>query len=82
MGRLRDHYDDETYCQAVERGCRRVGVPKWTPGQLRHNAGTSIRREHGLEAARLILGHRSASTTQIHAEKDGAKAMRIMKEMG
>ena len=78
----RDHYDDESYCQAVERACEKAGVAKWTPGQLRHNAGTEIRREYGREAARLILGHRSASTTEIYAEKDKAKAIEIMKEMG
>ena len=82
LRRLRDHYDDETYCQAVERGCRKAGVPKWTPGQLRHNAGTSIRREYGLEAARLVLGHRSASTTEIYAEKDREKAQEIMRKIG
>jgi integrase len=78
----RDHYDDDTYCQAVERACKRAGVPKWTPGQLRHNAGTRIRRKYGLEAARLILGHRSAATTEIYAEKDMAGAIQLVKEMG
>ena len=74
---MRDHYDDETYCQAVERACCKAGVPKWTPGQLRHNAGTKIRRKYGIEAARLVLGHQSASTTEIYAEKDAEEAARI-----
>ena len=78
----RNHYDDETYCQAVGRACTRAGVPKWTPGQLRHNAGTELRRKYGLEAARLILGHRSATTTEIYAENDLTKALQIMKEVG
>jgi integrase len=78
----REHYDDETYCQAVERACRRAGVPKWTPGQLRHNAATRVRRKYGLEAARLVLGHRSATTTEIYAEKDMAEALRIVKDLG
>ena len=78
----RDHYDDETYCQAVERACKKAGVPKWTPGQLRHNAGTTIRHKYGLEAARLVLGHRSASTTEIYAEKDMAEAIRIVRDLG
>jgi integrase len=30
---------------------------RWPPHQLRHNAGTNIRREFGVEAARVILGH-------------------------
>jgi len=78
----REHYDDEAYCQAVERACRKAGVPKWTSGQLRHNAGTRIRHKYGLEAARLILGHRSAATTEIYVEKDMAEAIRVMQEMG
>jgi integrase len=78
----REHYDDETYCRAVKRLCKQAGVPKWTPNQLRHNAGTDIRRKHGLEAARLILGHRSMATTEIYAEKELDEAIRIMKEMG
>ncbi len=78
----REHYDDETYCQAVLRACKKAGVPKWTPGQLRHNAGTTIRHKYGLEAARLVLGHRSAVTTEVYAEKDLGKAIRIMKEVG
>ena len=78
----RDHYDDETYCQAVERACQKAGVPKWTPGQLRHNAATRIRQKYGLEAARLLLGHRSATTTEIYAEKDMSEAIRIVKDLG
>jgi integrase len=66
----RERYDDESYCQAVQRGCRRAGVPVWTPGRLRHNAGTRIRKEFGAEAARLVLGHRHLSTTEIYAERD------------
>ena len=74
----REHYDDESYCQAVERACKKAGVPKWTPGQLRHNAATDIRRRYGIEAARLVLGHMSTTTTEIYAEKDLAEAKRIM----
>jgi len=68
--------------QAVERACTKAGVPKWTPGQLRHNAATRIRRKYGLEAARLVLGHRSASTTEIYAEKDMVEAVQIVKDLG
>jgi integrase len=80
--RPREHYDDESYCRRVKRLCQQAGVPKWTPHQLRHSAATEIRRKHGLEAARLILGHRSAVTTEIYAEKELQEAIRIMKEIG
>ena len=79
---LRRHYDDESYCQAVKRACKKAGVPKWTPGQLRHNAGTKIRHKYGLEAARIILGHSSAATSEIYAEIDREKAKEIMSEIG
>ena len=78
----KEHYNDESYCRAVKRLCNVAGVPKWTPNQLRHNAGTDIRRKHGLEAARLILGHRSMATTEIYAEIELAEAVKIMKQMG
>lgn len=54
----------------------------WHPHQLRHNAATRLRREFGIEAARVILGHRSAAVTHIYAEADVEKATRIMAEVG
>lgn len=78
----RDHYDDESYCQAVQRACKRAGVPVWTPGRLRHNAGTRIRRAYGVEAARLVLGHQHVSTTEIYAERDMEKYRGIIQELG
>jgi integrase len=78
----RDHYDDESYCQAVERACTRAKVPRWTPGRLRHNAGTQVRSEFGAEAAQLVLGHQNLSTTEIYAEKDMARYRDIMKRIG
>jgi integrase len=79
---VRDHYDDESYCQAVERACKRAGVPRWTPGRLRHNAGTEVRSKFGAEAAQLVLGHQNLSTTEIYAEKDRKQYAAIMKEIG
>jgi integrase len=78
----RDHYDDESYCQAVQRACRRAGVPEWTPGRLRHNAATRIRHKYGAEAARLVLGHRHLSTTEIYAERDLDRYREIVAELG
>ncbi len=78
----RECYDDETYCRAVKRGCLRAEVPVWTPNQLRHTAATFIRETYGLEAAKIILGHHSAVTTEIYAEKDAKIAKNIMREIG
>lgn len=54
----------------------------WSPNRLRHNAATFLRREFGIDAARVILGHSSAATTEIYAELDQAKALKIMGEVG
>ncbi len=78
----RDHYNDEGYCQAVERACKRAGVPKWTPGRLRHNAGTKVRAEFGAEAAQLVLGHQNLSTTEIYAEKNQKRYEEIITKIG
>lgn len=78
----RNHYDDETYCRAVKRACGRAGVPNWTPNQLRHTAATFIREKYGLEAAKIILGHQSAVTTEIYAEKDLQAAIKIVETIG
>jgi hypothetical protein len=43
----------------------------WHPHQLRHNAATELRREFGLDTARVILGHRS---TAAIAGRHGPKA--------
>ncbi len=55
---------------------------RWSPNQLRHSAGTEIRKRFGLEAAQVILGHASADVTQVYAERDLQKAVQIMREVG
>ena len=52
------------------------------PNQLRHNAGTFLRKEFGLDAAQVVLGHRSAAVTEIYAELDQLKAADIMAKIG
>ena len=54
----------------------------WHPHQLRHNAATRLRREYGLEAAQVILGHKTLAVTEIYAEKNVAKAREIMGAVG
>jgi integrase len=54
----------------------------WHPHQLRHNAGTLLRKNFGVEAAQVILGHATLSVTEIYAEKNVAQAMKIMAEVG
>jgi integrase len=54
----------------------------WAPNQLRHAAAIRIRAAYGIEAARIILGHSSAVTSEIYAEVDQEKAKQIASEIG
>jgi integrase len=54
----------------------------WRPNQLRHSAGTFLRREFGIEAASVILGHADLKTTEIYAEADRERAREIMGTVG
>jgi integrase len=55
---------------------------RWHPHQLRHTAATELRKTFGLEAAQVILGHKTLSVTQVYAEKNIEAAMKIMSEVG
>jgi integrase len=77
-----DCYDARAYAHAVAKACKRAGVPPWHPHQLRHNAGTWLRKEFGIEVARIILGHNSPVTTALYAEADREKARSIMAKAG
>ncbi len=91
-------YTKDSYNRAIARACdladaaahqetpeipadERI-VKQWTPNQLRHAAATRIRKEYGLEAAQVILGHSRADVTQLYAERDLERAANVMKEIG
>lgn len=54
----------------------------WAPNQLRHSAATEIRKQFGLEAAQVTLGHAAADITQVYAERDFQKAAEVMARIG
>ncbi|GMU22145.1 MAG: hypothetical protein AMXMBFR13_22330 [Phycisphaerae bacterium] len=54
----------------------------WHPHQLRHNAATRLRKEFGVEVARIILGHSSPLITEIYAEADRKAAADVMGRVG
>jgi integrase len=56
---------------------------RWHPHQLRHVAGTELRRKFGLEVAQIVLGHSSAQITDaVYAERDMGKLLEVMKQVG
>lgn len=79
---LRDHYDVASYRRAIRRACKKAGIPVWFPLQLRHSAGTAIRKKYGLEASQAVLGHAELGVTQVYAEVDRETARRVMGEIG
>ena len=54
----------------------------WHPHRLRHNYATNVRREFGLEAAQILLGHSKADITQIYAERDMSRAATVAAKIG
>jgi integrase len=93
-----DNYRRDSYTRAISRACEAAfPVPAdlneeeakrwrrehhWHPHQLRHNAATRLRKEFGIDAAQIILGHRTLAVTAIYAEKDTKAAVEIMKKVG
>ncbi|NOY30279.1 MAG: site-specific integrase [Planctomycetes bacterium] len=65
-----------------EELCRWQSSKRWSPNQLRHSAATEVRREFGLEAAQVILGHSAAAVTEIYAERDMAKGAEVALRIG
>ncbi len=62
--------------------CKAAALPAWHPHQLRHTAATKIRREYGLDVARVVLGHRSPQITELYAELDTSRASAVMEKLG
>ncbi len=94
----RDHYDTQTYAQAVRYACEQVyPTPKdlegrerllwrkanwFAPNQLRHNRATEIRAQQGLEAASAVLGHSGLQITEVYAEKNEQLARQVAQLTG
>jgi len=95
---IRNHYTTDTYRRAIQRACDKAFPPppglskekrdqwrkdhRWGPHRLRHNAATFLRREYGIEAASIILGHSSLAITQTYAEQNHQKAIDVMRSVG
>lgn len=78
----KDHYTTHRYDVAVARAAEKAGVPHWAPNQLRHSFATRVRKEHGLEAVQVSLGHSRADVTQVYAERNEALAAAVAAKIG
>lgn len=78
---LNPRYSTMSYDHAVQRACKRAGVPPWSPNRLRHLVATDVQAEHDQDAARAVLGHTTTTMTARYAE-DAEKAARVMALIG
>jgi integrase len=80
--RFRPAYNKSSYATAVVRGCERAGVPVFRPNRIRHTFGTLVRKEFGLEAAQVMLGHSHTDATQVYAESNRELAGDVAARLG
>lgn len=86
----RNRYDVDSYRRAIRYAITKANkhrteadqLPLWYPLQLRHSRATEIRKQFGLEAAQVALGHVHADVTQVYAERNLQAAIRIAREVG
>ncbi len=76
------HYQVHSFEQELKRVCKRAGIPKILPNQIRHLAATLIHERYGWESARQILGHRTVGTTQFYVEELLSGAAKVAEQMG
>jgi integrase len=77
-----DRYRTSSYGHAIRSGCEAAGVPPWSPNRLRHSFATDVRKQHGIEAAQVMLGHSKLNMTEHYAEKNQDLARRVAAEVG
>lgn len=85
-----ERYNRTSYRNALARAVKRIAGDDaakfeelyFSPNQLRHTKATAVRAEHGIEAARIALGHSDITTTLLYAEADLEKAKQIAKTSG
>ncbi len=78
-----DEPEAKKIAERVAKAIAKVEVMKrWTPHQLRHTAGTELRREFGVETAQVTLGHKNIDVTEVYAEKNMDAVARAIARVG
>jgi integrase len=85
-------YRTDSYGRAITDGIAKANadraargepsVAHWHPHQLRHSAATAMRKEFGIDVARILLGHSSPTVTEIYAEIDATRAVDAARKTG
>ena len=77
--KTRDKYNHNTLCRACKRACERAKVKEFVPYDLRRTVATGTRALLGREAAKVLLGHTKADTTDIYLLEEVQEAMKVAK---
>ena len=77
----RDQYDHHTLRRPCHRACHRAGVEVFAPYDLRRSMATTARATLGKEAAMVLLGHASTSTTEIYLLEEVQEAVKVAKAL-
>jgi integrase len=96
--KMGDHFTTASYRRQIHRACQQaLSCPpglrgdarkqwrrehQWSPHRLRHNAATTLRRQFGVEIASIILGHSSLPVTALYAERNLARAVEVIGQVG
>ncbi|MGE3180101.1 MAG: hypothetical protein AB7N71_00585 [Phycisphaerae bacterium] len=57
-------------------------IPSWHPHQLRHSFATQMRKQDGIECAKILLGQRTLAAAEIYAERDVTVAAEVAAKVG
>lgn len=89
-----DCYTPASYRRAIAYGVTRsnrerqkadpaaMEIFTWSPYQLRHTFATDMRRNYGVEAAQLGLGHARTNIVDVYAEKNLSLIVEIARKSG
>jgi len=81
---LNQVFGAKTYCDAVQRVQRKIGVDRWTPHQLRHlHNERLVESQFGDSGAAAVLGHNTLEMTRNYSKsQDERLAAEVQKLLG
>lgn len=77
-----ERYTAKVLLRAVQRACRRAGVPPFEVYSVRHAAFKLVQAKYGRDGARVYGGHKVGGVTEVYAGADLTLAAKIAAEWG
>lgn len=71
-----------TVSNQITAACDELKIDRFSAHWLRHNAATWLREEYGLDVAQIMLGHASASMTELYAHLNLKQAIQVARNAG